>query len=106
MPAAYLIVEMNVSKPEQYKEYMARAPAAVKAAGGEYLVRGGRHETLEGDWQPHRVAMLRFPSYEQAKAFHDGELYTRARSLRAGACDYFNMVLVEGVASRSEFPIP
>ena len=97
MPAAYLIVEMNISNPEQYKQYMAEAPAAVKAAGGEYLVRGGRSETLEGDWQPHRVAVLRFPSYEQAKAFYDGESYRRVRSKRAGATEYFNMVLVEGV---------
>jgi uncharacterized protein (DUF1330 family) len=99
MPAAYVIVEMNISHPEQYKEYMARAPAAVKAAGGEYLVRGGKQETLEGDWQPHRVAMLRFPSFEQAKAFYDGEMYTQARSFRQGATEYFNMVLVEGVAA-------
>ena len=99
MPAAYLIVEMNISKPEQYKEYMARAPQAVKAAGGEYLVRGGKQETLEGDWKPHRMAVLRFPSYEQAKAFYDGELYRQARSKRAGATEYFNMVLVEGVAA-------
>ena len=99
MPAAYVIVEMNISHPEQYKEYMARAPAAVKAAGGEYLVRGGKQETLEGDWQPHRVAVLRFPSFEQAKAFYDGEMYTQARSFRQGATEYFNMVLVEGVAA-------
>jgi uncharacterized protein (DUF1330 family) len=97
MPVAYLIVEMNISDPERYKAYMAEAPAAVKAAGGEYLVRGGRSETLEGDWQPHRVAMLRFPSYEQAKAFYDGELYRAVRGKRAGATEYFNMVLVEGV---------
>ena len=99
MPVAYLIVEMHVTDPEGYKAYMAQAPAAVKAYGGEYLVRGGRHETLEGDWQPHRVAMLRFPSYEQAKAFYDSELYGPVRALRAGKTDYFNMVLVEGVAA-------
>ena len=96
---AYLIVEMNISDPERYKGYMAEAPAAVKAAGGEYLVRGGKQETLEGDWKPHRVAMLRFPSYEQAKAFYDGEMYRQARAKRAGATEYFNMVLVEGVAA-------
>jgi uncharacterized protein (DUF1330 family) len=96
---AYVLVEMNITNPEQYKEYMAQAPLAVKAAGGEYLVRGGRNETLEGDWKPHRVAMLRFPSYEQAKAFYDGQMYTKARKLRAGATEYFNMVLVEGVAA-------
>ena len=100
MPApAYLLVEMNITDPERYKEYMARAPEAVKAAGGEYLVRGGRHEVLEGDGNPARVAMLRFPSYEQAKAFYDGEHYTRVRGLRKGATEYFNMVLVEGVAA-------
>jgi uncharacterized protein (DUF1330 family) len=100
MPApGYLVVEMNISDPEQYKKYMAEAPAAVKAAGGEYLVRGGRSETLEGDWQPHRVALLRFPSYEAAKSFYDGEQYTNTRKLRAGATEYFNMVLVEGVAA-------
>jgi uncharacterized protein (DUF1330 family) len=96
---AYLMVAMHITDPEQYKQYMAEAPAAVKAAGGEYLVRGGRHETLEGEWQPHRVAMLRFPSYEQAKAFYDGPAYTAVRAKRAGATDYFNMVLVEGVAA-------
>ncbi len=97
MAVAYLIVEMNITDPEQYKRYMAEAPAAVKEAGGEYLVRGGRHETLEGDWQPHRVALLRFPSYEKAKAFYDGSHYTGVRQQRAGATEYFNMVLVEGV---------
>ena len=97
MAVAYLIVEMHITDPERYKRYMAEAPAAVKAAGGEYLVRGGRQETLEGDWNPHRVALLRFPSYAEAKAFYDGELYTGARKLRAGTTEYFNMVLVEGV---------
>jgi uncharacterized protein (DUF1330 family) len=99
MPAAYIIVDMKVNDPERYKAYMAQAPAAVKAFGGEYLVRGGRHETIEGQWVPTRIAMLRFPSFEQAKAFYDSEQYTAARAHRGGATDYFNMVLVEGVAA-------
>ena len=96
---AYLLVEMNITDPERYKQYMAEAPKAVKAYGGEYLVRGGKHETLEGDWSPHRVAMLRFPSYEQAKAWYDDGAYKQVRTKRAGAVEYFNMVLVEGVAA-------
>ena len=96
---AYLIVEMHITDMEQYRQYMAEAPAAIKAFGGEYLVRGGRLETLEGDWQPHRVAMLRFPSYEQAKAFYGSEQYAAVRAKRKGAVEYFNSVLVEGVAA-------
>jgi uncharacterized protein (DUF1330 family) len=99
MPVAYLIVEMHITDMDQYKQYMAEAPAVVKAFGGEYLVRGGRHEALEGDWQPHRVAMLRFPSYEQAKAFYDSPEYIAVRAKRKGAVEYFNSVLVEGVAA-------
>ncbi|HYN62468.1 MAG TPA: DUF1330 domain-containing protein [Rubrivivax sp.] len=97
MPCAYIIVDMKVTDPEQYKQYMAAAPAAVAAAGGEYLVRGGRHQVLEGHWQPQRIAMLRFPSLEKAQAFYDAEMYRAARALRAGATEYFNMVVVEGV---------
>ncbi len=99
MTPAYIIVDMKVSNPEQYKQYMAAAPAAVAAAGGEYLVRGGKFEVLEGQWQPARIAMLRFPSFDQAKAFYDAEMYRAARAQRAGATEFFNMVLVEGVAA-------
>ena len=97
MPCAYIIVDMKVSDPQQYQQYMAAAPAAVKAAGGEYLVRGGRHAVLEGAWQPSRIAMLRFPSLEAAQAFYDAELYRAARAKRVGATEFFNMVVVEGV---------
>jgi uncharacterized protein (DUF1330 family) len=97
MPATYVMVEMKISDPERYKDYMAAAPSTVAAAGGEYVVRGGRCETLEGDWQPARIAMLKFPTFEQAKAWYDGEKYRAVRAKRAGATEYFNMIVVEGV---------
>ncbi|MGE5338512.1 MAG: DUF1330 domain-containing protein [Gemmatimonadota bacterium] len=100
MAAAYVIVEMKVTDPEQYKQYMAAAPATIAAAGGEYVVRGGRQETIEGDWQPARVAVLKFPSFEAAKAWYDGEQYRAVRARRKGATEYFNMILVEGVAAQ------
>ena len=97
MPVAYLVVESNVTDPEAFKRYMAAAPAVVKAFGGEYLVRGGRMEVQEGDWHPPRMTVLRYPSFEQAKAMYDSPAYVHARSLRQGATACFNMVLVEGV---------
>ena len=99
MTAAYIIVDMKITDMAQYQQYMAAAPAAVAAAGGEYLVRGGQVETLEGHWQPSRVAMLRFPSFAAAKAFYDGEMYRAAKAKRLGATEFFNMVLIEGVAA-------
>lgn len=97
MAPAYIIVDMQITDMAQYKQYMAAAPAAVQAHGGEYLVRGGRFEVMEGDWTPARIAVVRFPSYEKAKAFYDSEMYKAARAKRAGATQFFNLVLVEGV---------
>ena len=97
MPAAYLIVESQITDPERFKAYMALAPEAVKAFGGEYLVRGGRLHVLEGDWQPPRMTVLRFPDFESAKAMYDSPAYVQARAARDGATAMFNMVIVEGV---------
>jgi uncharacterized protein (DUF1330 family) len=69
MAPAYIIVDMLITDMDQYRQYMAAAPAAVAAAGGEYLVRGGRFEVLEGSWEPARIAMLRFPSLRRPKPF-------------------------------------
>src|SRR5690606_1525705 len=49
---AYVIADVKVSDPEKYKGYMALSPGAVAAAGGEFVVRGGAHEVLEGNWRP------------------------------------------------------
>ena len=102
MANGYVIVQMNISDPDQYKMYAAEAPASIRAMGGEYVARGGRSETLEGDWQPHRVALLKFPSYERAKEWYDSEQYRHAREKRAGATEYFKMVLVEGVDTQPD----
>jgi uncharacterized protein (DUF1330 family) len=99
MPAAYLIVESNISDPEKFKTYMAAAPAVVKAFAGEYLVRGGRMAVLEGDWMPPRLTVLRYPSFDAARMMYDSPAYRAVRELRAGATACFNMVLVEGVDS-------
>ena len=99
MPAAYLIVESKVTDLEGFKRYMAAAPEAVRAFAGEYLVRGGRMKVLEGDWQPPRMTVIRYASFEQAQAMYDSPAYVHARSLREGTTACFNMVLVEGVES-------
>jgi uncharacterized protein (DUF1330 family) len=97
MPVAYVIADVEVADPEQYKRYQALSPGAIAAAGGEFVVRGGRHETLEGDWRPGRVVVVRFPSVEAAKAYYDSALYVAARAERAGATKRFNMIVVEGI---------
>ena len=64
---AYVIVDMNVTDPVRIEEYRRLAGESVAAMGGEFVVRGGRMEVLDGDWKPERVVVIRFPSLEQAR---------------------------------------
>ena len=95
MPA-YLIVETDITDPEQYERYKAASPGAVEAGGGRFVVRGGEMAVLEGDWHPTRLVLLEFPDLEAAKRFYDSPEYQAAKALREGAA-HLNMVAVEGV---------
>ncbi len=95
--AAYVITDIKVSDVEKYKGYQALTPAAIAAAGGEFLVRGGRTEVLEGDFEPGRVVVLRFDTMEAARAFYHSAGYVAARAARAGATERFNLFIVEGI---------
>jgi uncharacterized protein (DUF1330 family) len=93
---AYLIVETDITDPEQYERYKAASPGAVAAGGGRFLVRGGEMAVLEGDWTPKRLVVLEFEDLEAAKRFYESEEYEAAKQLREGAAT-FRMVAVEGV---------
>ena len=96
MPA-YLIVETDITDPEQYEQYKAASPGAIAAAGGRFLVRGGELAVLEGDWHPTRLVVVEFPDLETARRFYESEEYRAAMKLREGAAR-LNMVAVEGIA--------
>lgn len=95
--AAYVIVDLTVTDLPTMEEYRQQVPATVAKYGGRFLVRGGAHQTIEGDWKPNRVVVLEFPSMEQAKRWYDSEEYRdpKAMRLRAGRA---NLIMVEGVS--------
>jgi uncharacterized protein (DUF1330 family) len=95
--AAYIIVDLTVTDLPTMEEYRKRVPVTVAQYGGRFLVRGGAHQTVEGDWKPNRVVVLEFPSMEQAKRWYDSEEYRepKAMRLRAGRA---NLIMVEGVS--------
>lgn len=93
---AYVIVDIEVTDPEGYKDYVKVAPATVQLYGGRYIARGGKNETLEGDWHANRLVILEFPSTEQAKIWLNSPEYAPARALRHKYA-HTNMVVVEGM---------
>ncbi len=97
MPAYVLAdVDMHVKDPVAYEEYRKVVPALIEKYGGRYLVRGGKHEILEGTWKPGRIIVLEFPSLEHARRFYESEEYRTIKPLRANNA-LSNLVLVEGL---------
>jgi uncharacterized protein (DUF1330 family) len=96
MPA-FIIVETDIQDPDQYERYKEATPAAVAAAGGRFVVRGGDIAVLEGDWNPRRLVVLEFENLDAAKRFYDSAQYQEVKRLREGAAR-LNMVAVEGLA--------
>ncbi|HEX8650039.1 MAG TPA: DUF1330 domain-containing protein [Pyrinomonadaceae bacterium] len=94
--AGYIIVDVQITDPEAYERYKAAVPATLAAYGGKFLVRGGRAEILEGDWEPSRIVVLEFESAEKAKAWWSSQVYAAPKQLRQSA-SVTKMILVEGI---------
>ena len=97
MMSAYIVVEVEVNDTERYENYKSMVPPSLAAYGGRFLVRGGKVETLEGDWAPKRFVMVEFPSLEKAKAWWSSAEYAEAKTLRQATAKT-QMIVVEGVA--------
>jgi uncharacterized protein (DUF1330 family) len=95
MPA-YVIVETDITDAEQYEKYKAASPGAIAAGGGRFLVRGGEHAVLEGDWQPPRLVVLEFEDLAAAQRWYESDAYQDAKKLRDGAAS-LRIVAVQGI---------
>ena len=87
MPA-YIIVDVKINNPEEYEEYKKLTPASVAAYQGVFIVRGGPSETLEGDWVPGRIVVLKFPNAERARQWWNSSEYAAAKLIRQGCIRY------------------
>lgn len=95
MPA-YIIAEISIHNPVEYEDYKKLTPPSLKPFDGKFVVRGGKAETLEGDWVPERIVVLEFPDVEKANAWWNSEGYASAKALRQRT-SYTNMIVVPGV---------
>ena len=94
--AAYVIVDIDVKDPVEYAKYKDMAAPVVAAFGGKYLARGGKTETLEGNWAAKRLVILEFESAARAKEWLNSKEYSAARALRHKTAES-NMIVIEGV---------
>ena len=58
--AAYIIANVSIDDPTRYADYTALTPGIIKKYNGEFVVRGGPVEALEGKTEGERWVVLKF----------------------------------------------
>ena len=81
MKAYWISLYVKVENQDNLKKYAEVVTPIIKSYGGVPLVRGGNHETFEGD-DFVRTVVWEFPSYENAIKCHNSK--ERSEERRVG----------------------
>jgi len=98
MPA-YIIAQIQVHDPREYRRYQLRFINTSKPFGCRVLVATDDMEVLEGEWPKVRNVILECPSIERAKEWYKSEQYQSIIQHRLQS-SITNMILVDGFSER------
>ena len=93
--SAYVIVQINVTNNEPYKEYLKKVTPIVEKYKGEYIVRGGKFKKMLGNWNYERTVVIKFSSYDIAMKWYLSEEYEPVKKIRENNSDG-NLIIIEG----------
>ena len=94
--SGFAIFNIDIKKPEEYKEYVLKVKPVAEKFGGEYIVRGGKTKVLEGIWTHPRTVVIKFPSYEKALEWYNSEEYKPIKQIRLEN-SIGNGIIIKGV---------
>ena len=93
MTAGYVIAQLKVTNPENYKEYVAKVSEVVKKFWGEYLVRNGEYQVVEGEDNFPRIVIIKFPTYEKALEWYHSDEYKLVKEIRLNNSEGSNIIV-------------
>jgi uncharacterized protein (DUF1330 family) len=79
------------------QKYIEGTSSRVPAAGGRFIVRGGRTFVVNGA-PPKRIVVIQWESLEKARAFFESDAYTQLIPIRDKSSN-FRAFVIEGVAN-------
>mgnify|MGYP001385514152 CR=1 FL=1 len=94
---AFLIARVDITDPEQYRQYLNAVPLIIEKYGGKASVRSSHPLTLEGPEEKRRIVVIQFATIDKAKEFYYSPEYRQAKKFRDGAA-IGEMIVVEGIA--------
>jgi uncharacterized protein (DUF1330 family) len=101
-PPAYVIAEVEPdptkpADPAALRRYSEEAPRAMAAFGGQYLIRGGKAQTVEGETSKGRIVVIAFDSLEKARGWYFSPAYEAVKPIRQNSTKS-RILIVEGIA--------
>jgi uncharacterized protein (DUF1330 family) len=94
MAKGYWIVRVDVRDNDVYGGYVKANAEPLGRHGAKFLVRGGRHEAVEGSARARNV-VIEFPSYEAALACFRDPAYQAAKAIRDPVVEA-DILIIEG----------
>ena len=94
MAKGYWIGHVDVHNEEGYKAYAAANPAIFNKFGGQYVVRGGRFTSVEGESRSRNV-VIEFRDYDAALACYRSPEYQANIKVRQPHA-IADLIIVEG----------
>jgi len=91
----YAIFNIQVTNPEDYKQYLKNVTEIAEKFGGKYIVRGGESTVIEGNWAYPRTVVIQFPSYEKALEWYRSDEYKPIRQIRLDNA-VTNAIIIQG----------
>ena len=79
---AYVIAVEAVRDEAMFADYREQVPGTLAPFGGQFLARGGKWTTLEGQWEHPRTVVIEFPTREAAEAWYKSPDYQKIIGLR------------------------
>jgi uncharacterized protein (DUF1330 family) len=95
--SAYLVACVQWHNPAATAAYGKLVVDSMLPFGGKYLARGAPAATLEGDQAPKRLAIVEFPTAEQARQWHASPEYAPVRKIRDEHATTFWILIMDGV---------
>ena len=92
----FVNAQLKETNPENYKEYVTKVSDVVKKFDGEYLVRNGEHQVVEGKDNFPRIVIIKFPTYERALEWYHSDEYKPVKDIRLQNSEGSN-IIVKGI---------
>jgi uncharacterized protein (DUF1330 family) len=102
---AYIVLNGRYFDPDRtaMQAYTARVRPTMAAYGGDYhRTLAQRLEVLEGSWHPRSLGIVKFPTFEQARAWYHSPEYAPLKAIRLAHARN-DTILVDALADEQAY---